>query len=263
VHSFWTGFQALSPAERAQTIGPSLNKLRALTTRTSVRLVLGQSAGIDLNEVFTQRRILLVSLNKGLIGTETAKLLGSLLVSSLWNAALRRTTIRPAHRTPVWAYLDEFQDILRMSSDVADALAQARSLGLGLVLAHQYLGQLPLLLQAAVLGTTRSSLVFQLDHDDARAVEKRFLPSLTADDLTGLRAYEIAARLCVDGQTRPPVTGRTLPLDEPLRDARVGVQASRQRYGTARDIVEAALRERITVMSSPSNGQLGRRRTGV
>lgn len=200
-----------------------------------------------------------MSLNKGLIGTETAKLLGSLLVASLWNAALKRAAISPARRTPVWAYLDEFQDILRMGGDVADALAQARSLGLGLVLAHQYLGQLPPPLHAAVLGAARSSVVFQLDHEDAHALEKRFAPSLAAEDLMGLRAYEIAARLCVDGQTRPPVTGRTLPLDEPIRDVFAVVQAIRQHHGTPRSAVEAALRQRVNAATAPAVGRLGRR----
>lgn len=261
VQSFWAGFEALSAGERSQIIGPSLNKLRALTTRTSARLLLGQSTGLDLSEVFTRRRILLVSLNKGVIGTETAKLLGSLLVASLLNAALKRAAIPPAQRTPAWAYLDEFQDVLRMGGDVADALAQARSLGLGLVLAHQYLGQLPPPLQTAVLGTVRSSVIFQLDHEDAQALEKRFAPSLTAADLMGLRAYEIAARLCVNGQIQRPVTGRTLPLDEPHRDASAAAQASRRRYGIPRQVVEAALRGRTTVTSTAANSRLGRRRT--
>lgn len=261
VRSFWAAFEALSPGELAQTINPSLNKLRALTTRTSLRLMLGQSTGLDISDVFTKRRILLVALNKGIVGTETSKLLGSLIVALLWNAALKRTAIPANRRGAVWAYLDEFQDVLRMGSDVADALAQARGLGLGLVLAHQYLGQLPPALQAA-MGTVRSSIIFQLDYEDARSQERRFQPSLTADDLMGLRAHEIAARLCVDGQTRMPVTGRTLPLSEPSRDAFVLVRASRERYGTSRADVEAALRARVEVVNTGPGRRLGRKHGG-
>lgn len=263
VRSFWTAFESMSAGERAQVIGPSLNKLRALTTRTSLRLMLGQPAGLDIADVFTKRRILLVSLNKGIIGSETAQLLGSLLVASLWTAALRRANVPPRERRPVWAYLDEFQDVLRMGGDIADALAQARGMGLGLVLAHQYLGQLPPALQAALIGTVRSSAVFQVDQEDAKALERRYAPSLTADDLMGLRAYEIAARLCVAGQTQPPVTGRTLPLDEPLRDPYALVEASRKRYGTPRARVETALRARVDIGSQQSNSRLGRRQGGA
>jgi hypothetical protein len=45
VRSFWTSYEAMSEGERAQVIGPSLNKLRSFTTRTSLRLLLGQSPG--------------------------------------------------------------------------------------------------------------------------------------------------------------------------------------------------------------------------
>ena len=214
VRSFWTAFDVMSAGERGQTIGPSLNKLRALTTRTSLRLMLGQSKGLDVADVFTKRRILLASLNKGIVGTETAQLLGSLLVAGLRNAALRRAAIPKEERRPAWAFLDEFQDVLRMGDDLADGLAQGRRLGLIYVLANQYLGQLPPSTQAA-LGTSASSAAFQLDHDDARTLERRFGPSLSIEDLMGLGTYEIAARLCVDGQTRPPVTGKTSPLGEP------------------------------------------------
>jgi hypothetical protein len=244
VRSFWAAYEAMSAGERRQIIGPSLNKLRALTTRTSLRLMLGQSKGLDVGGVFTTQRVVLASLNKGVVGTETAQLIGALLVAALQNAALRRASIPKEARRPAWAFVDEFQDVLRTGDDLADGFAQGRALGLIYVLANQYLGQLPPATQAA-LGTVRSSIVFQLDHDDARTLERRFSQSLSTEDLMGLGRYEIAARLCVDGQTRPPVTGKTQPLEEPIRDAFALTQASRERYGTPRAEVEAALRARV------------------
>jgi Type IV secretion-system coupling protein DNA-binding domain len=241
VRSFWQSYESLSAGERGHIIAPSLNKLRALTTRSSLRLMLGQSKGIDMSDVFTKRQILLVSLNKGVVGSETAALFGSLVMASLWSAGLRRAALPPAARRPVWIYLDEFQDVLRVASDIADALAQARALGIGFTLAHQYLAQLSPSLQAAVLGTVRSSVAFQLDHEDARTLERRFAPSLGIDDLMGLRAYEVALRLCINGQVQAPFTGRTLPLDEPIHDAYALATSSRERFGASRADVEAAL----------------------
>lgn len=261
VRPFWNSYDRMSAGERAATISPSLNKLRALTTRTSLRLMLGQSTGLDVGDVFTKRRILLVSLNKGVVGAETAALLGSLLVASLWNVTLKRAAIPPAARRPVWAYLDEFQDVLRIGGDIADALSQARALGLGLILAHQYLGQLPPALQTAVISTARSSVTFQLKLNDARALERQFAPALAADDLMGLRAFEVVLQLCIDDQTRPPITGRTLPLAEPVRDPHALALASRQRFGTNRAGVEAALRARLDERHLTLQ-QIGRRRGG-
>ncbi|MBX7268823.1 type IV secretion system DNA-binding domain-containing protein [Micromonospora sp. Llam7] len=263
VRSFWNAYEQMSDGERTQVIGPSLNKLRALTTRTSLRLMLGQSTGIEMAEVFRSKRVILVPLSKGTVGTETAHLLGSLLMAALWQSTLARAAIPAARRRPVWAYLDEFQDVLRLGSgnELADMLAQARGLGLGLVLAHQYLDQLPKQVQAAVLGTARSQIVFQCEYDDARALEKRYSPALSAADLMGLDAYEIAMRPCVDGQTRIPVTGKTLPLPDALRDPRELARASRERFGVPRADVEAALRSRVET-GNTSGGRIGRTRRG-
>lgn len=131
VRPFWTRYEAMSDAERAQVIAPSLNKLNALTTASSTRLLLGQSDGIDLGAVFRERKTLLVSLAKGAVGVETAQLLGALLVASLWQATLARVATLTSQRRPVFMYLDEFQDVLKLPLDIADMLAQARGLGVG------------------------------------------------------------------------------------------------------------------------------------
>jgi hypothetical protein len=250
---YWQRYDALSEGERLQAIGPVSNKLRAFTHRTALRLVLGQSEGFDLAEVFTRRAILLVPLSKGAIGPEAATLLGALLVGALWQATLARTTVPAEHRRPAFAYLDEFQDIVRLTDDVADMLAQARALGLGLTLAHQYLAQLSEAILAAVLGTARTQLVFQVEHDDARRLAPRFAPTLSAADLTGLAPYEMAVRLSIAGQTRSPVTGRTFALPDPTID--LATARANTRFGLLRADVEAALRART--MAEPAQRRRG------
>jgi hypothetical protein len=254
VRPFWTAYGAMSDGERAQVIGPSLNKLRSLTTRTALRLMLGQSQGVRLNEVFTKRRIILVALPAGIIGTETAALVGSLVMAGLWQATLARVAVPAERRHPVMIYLDEFQSVVRLPVDLADMLAQARGLGVGLVLANQYAAQLPDDIRTAVLGTARTQICFQVEHDDAKLLATRFAP-LTAGDLSGLAAYEIAMRPCVDGATLAPVTGRTLPLPVVTTDGAALAAAAAERFGTARTKVEAALRARI-------EGPARQRRTG-
>jgi type IV secretory pathway TraG/TraD family ATPase VirD4 len=170
VRGFWASFEAMSDGERAQVIGPSLNKLRSFTTRTALRLMLGQSEGVRLDEAFTKRRIILVSLPKGALGTETTALVGSLVMAGLWQATLARAGVAASRRHPVMVYLDEFQDFLRLPVDLADMLAQARGLGVGLVLAHQYLGQLTDTVRTAVLGTARTQIAFQVEYDDAKTL---------------------------------------------------------------------------------------------
>jgi len=165
-------------------------------------------------------------------------------------------------RRPVMTYVDEFQDVVRLPLDMADMFAQARGLGVGLTLANQELHQLSDGIRSSVLGTVRSSVVFQLDYDDAQKMAQRFAP-LTREDLMGLSAYEVALRLNINNTTHRPVTGKTLPLPDALRDGRALAEASRQRYGTAREDVEAALRARVGRPDEANpGGPIGRRRRG-
>lgn len=244
--SFWNWYAELSNANRNDVIGPVLNKLRAFVLKTPLRLLLGQSTGIDLNTIFTQRKVLLVPLSRGTLGAETTQLVGSLVVASIWQLTLARVRIPPEHRRPVWLYADEFQETVRLPIDLADMLAQARGLGLGLTLAHQHLGQLPDALKAAVMSTARSQVAFQLDYADATTLGHSFSP-LTPADLMGLERFEVAARLCVNGSTRSPVTLTTRPLPTATADPAELATFSQQRYGAERAEVEAALRARITV----------------
>jgi hypothetical protein len=68
------------------------------------------------------------------------------------------------------------------------------------------------MVKSALLSTVRSQIVFQAMREDAATLAPSYEPRLTADDLMGLSRYEIAGRVCVDGQTLAPLTGITLPL---------------------------------------------------
>ncbi|MET8524720.1 type IV secretion system DNA-binding domain-containing protein [Micromonospora sp. NPDC005172] len=245
LQSFWQWYQAMKPADRLKTIGPILNKLRAAVLRTPLRLMLGQSNGLDLSQVLADRKVLLVPLSKGTLGAETSGLLGTLLLATVWQAALARVRLPAEARHPIFVYIDEAQDVLKLPVDLADMLAQARGLGVGFTLAHQHLGQIDnKQVKAALLGTVRSQIVFQCLRDDAATLAKSFEPRLRADDLMNLPAFEMAVRPCVNGERLAPLTGRTVPLPPAIRDGQSLARTSRHRYGSARAAVEDALRSR-------------------
>jgi hypothetical protein len=268
VRPFWAAYEGFSDAQRLQIIGPSLNKLRALSTRTALQLMLGQSRGIDLGDILNHGKILLIPLSKGTIGTESAALLGSLAVAQLINAAFARAALPATARRPAYIYLDEFQEVMRLATDIPDALAQARGLGVGFVLANQYIHQLPDAAKRAVFGTVRSAIVYALqDYDDAKALERRFAP-LTAAELMRLPAYEIAAQLSEANTAARPVTGVTLPLPDAERDPAELARYSASLHGVSRAEIEAALlartapkpRSRAAASGRASEPSFGRRK---
>lgn len=66
---FWAWYEQLSEGERAAAIAPVMNKLRPWLLNRSLRAVLGQrNPRFDLSSVFTERTILLVPLQKSVLG---------------------------------------------------------------------------------------------------------------------------------------------------------------------------------------------------
>ncbi len=256
---FWAAFEAQSEAERAQQTGPVLNKLRSVLVRPRLRNVLGQSRPLlDFDEVLSEGKILLVPLSKGLLGEDAAALVGSLLIARLWQAVQRRAVLPKSARTPVFCYIDEFQDFLNLPTPIPDLLAQARALGLGLTLANQNLSQLTPEVREAVLANARSRVIFQPSAADARRLAQEVAPRLTAKDLQGLGAHEVVATLAIGSRVAPPATGVTRPAPPVISDGADIRERSRQRYGRDRDEIEAEMRARHERPRGP--GPVGRQR---
>jgi hypothetical protein len=257
---FWGWYDGLSDGERTQAIGPVMNKLRTFLLRRRLRNILGQADPVfDFDQALAGRAIVLVPLAKGLLGEEAAALLGSLVVTRLWQAVQARASMAAADRPLTFAYIDEFQDYQHLPAGVESILAQARSLGLGLTLAHQHLGQLPPSVREAVLANARSRVIFQAAASDAHALARELAPRVSAADLQGLGRYEVVASLSAGGQVASPVTGATLPAPAATGQAAVVRLRSRGYYGTRRAEVEAAIDTRHTGRQG-SNGSVGRRR---
>ena len=221
------------------------NKLRAVLGRRAIRNVVGQSGGLVIADLLAERKVLVVSLAKGLVGEDAAALLGSLVLTCLWQAIQGRAGLPPSERPRTYIYLDEFQDYLTSRVSLGDALAQARGYGVGFMLAHQYVGQLPADIRQAVLGTVASKVAFQCGAEDARSPRSRdFAPFVEPEDLQGLPAYTAYAALSVDTTVLPPASITTLPPPPAISDAADIREESRRRYGAPIGDVERAIRSR-------------------
>ena len=245
LEGFWAWFESLSEGERAQAVGPVLNKLRAFLMRRRLRNVIGQAEStISIEQIFARKQILLVSLAKGLLGEEAASLLGAALIARLWQVTQSRAALPAKQRHAVFCHIDEFQDYLDLPTPLGDVLAQARGYGLGLTLAHQHLGQLPKPVRDAVLANARSKVVFQTTHADARILARELGPILGPDDLQSLGAFEAYAAVAAGRAVLPPVSIETLPPKEPTGRAGSIRRASRERYGRDAATVDAEIRAR-------------------
>ena len=235
---FWAWFESLKETERREQIGPVLNKLRQFLLRPGLRNVLGQSnPKFTLTDLFNKPRIVLVPLNKGMIGAESARLLGSLIVGLTWTLALSRAKEPADNRHLVSVYIDELQDYLSLPTNLADALAQARGLGVGLTLAHQYREQLPPNIRAGVDANARNKIVFGLNAGDAKDMAA-MAPELESVDFMSLPRYRVYTSFQQAGRNTGWVMGQTLPPAEIIRSPIELRAKSAARYGKTAQEVE-------------------------
>ena len=207
---FWTQYEDMPAALRAQAIAPVLSRLRAFL-RGFVRQVVGQPhSSFDMTAVL-DGGILLARLPKGVLGDDTVKLLGSFLVASVWQAATARAAHAESTRRDAMLVIDECHNFLNLPRSVDEICAEARGYHLSLVLAHQDLAQLPHDTAEAISANCRNKVYFTCSPEDARHLADHTLPELDAHDLSHLDRYVAAARLVVDGQETPAFTLATSP----------------------------------------------------
>lgn len=244
----WQWFERLSPAEQINVTSPLLNKARQIVARPAIRAIVGQAKPkLTMRQIIDRQKVLLVHLPKGLIGAETAQLMGCLILTSFWQAMAERTALAPSERHPFALYVDEVQDFASAPVPWDELFAQGRKYGCMVTVAHQNLSQLPRELREVILANARSKAVFALGSQDARVMEKLFAPALSANDLQCLDAFSIAAQVAVDdGNVARPVTLRTPAPLEPLGSFEAVQASSRSRYGRERDEIEADLRSQAT-----------------
>ena len=213
LRGFWAWYEQLSDASRAQATGPLMNKLRAFLLRGFVRQAIASGPStFTMAGILDHGGLCLARLPKGVLGEETARLLGSLLVAATWQAAARRASL-PQHARPDAAlYIDECHNFLNLPYPLEDMLAEARAYRLSVIMAHQNLAQLPADLREGISANARNQVIFTTSPEDARVLERHVTPRLTAHDLAHLGAYQAAARLVTASASTPAFTFRTQPL---------------------------------------------------
>ncbi len=153
-----------APVPREST----LNKVAAFTFNPHLRLVLGQRENrLDLRRIMDEGQVLVVDL--GRCDGETRRLMGSLLVTGLEQAAVSRQDVPREQRRSCYAYIDEFQDFASNAGSVkslAQILSECRKFGLHLTLAHQNLSQLSERMVGAI-GNIQTRVIFGVARRDA------------------------------------------------------------------------------------------------
>jgi hypothetical protein len=171
-------------------------------------------------------------------------------VGQLWPLILARAAVEPSRRHVVSVFIDEVQDYLSLPGSLADALAQARSLGAAFHLAHQYRGQLPAALKAGIDANARNKIIFSLSAADAAELARQAI-GLEAADFQLLAQYQAYATVMHQGSRSGWFSLATRPAPPAVRDPALLYAASHARYGIPANQTEAELIA-LTSSTTPS-----------
>ncbi len=243
VRSFWVDEYSKYTDRYTQEATPAIqNKIGQFASNALVRNIIGQEqSAFDIRTLMDERKIFIVNLSKGRVGEGNANLLGSMLITKIYLAAMSRADV-PASEArllpPFYLYVDEFQNFANRS--FADILSEARKYKLALTIAHQYIEQMEDEVRAAVFGNVGTMMAFRVGSYDAEVLEKEFAPVFTADDLVNLGARQIYLKLMIDGVSSQPFSAVTMPpIEAPEVDHGDRVIAfSRAQYSRPRAEVE-------------------------
>ncbi len=240
VKSFWvTEYARYTQRYEIEATAAIQNKVGQFVSNALIRNVIGQTKStINMRSIMDEGKILILDLSKGRIGEDNSRLLGALLITKLQLAAMSRVDIPEEERKDFYLYVDEFQNFATES--FANILSEARKYRLNLIVGHQYITQMEETVRDAVFGNVGTLAVFRVGAEDAEFLEKEFSPEFTAEDLVNLPKYNIYLKLMIDGLASHPFSAQTLPPPVPLKDSNREkiIEASRERYGVKREIVE-------------------------
>ncbi len=223
VKSFWVDEYAKYTDKYAAEATPAIqNKIGQFAGNPLIRNIIGQSkSSFDLRKIMDEKKILIVNLSKGRVGEGNARLLGSMLITKIYLAAMSRADESASTLSKLpnfYLYVDEFQSFADKS--FADILSEARKYKLNLTIAHQYIEQMEEEVRDAVFGNVGSMLVFRVGAYDAEVLEKEFFPTFTKEDLVNLGLRQIYLKLMIDGVTSQPFSATTLPpIDMPEKNS--------------------------------------------
>ena len=248
VKSFWVEEFANYTDRYTQDATPAIqNKVGQFTSNPLIRNIVGQpKSSFDFRKLMDERKIIIMNLSKGRVGEVNTNLLGSMLVTKIYLAAMSRADV-PAETMknlpPFYLYVDEFQSFANES--FSDILSEARKYKLRLIIAHQYVEQMEEEVRDAVFGNVGTTVSFRVGPFDAETLETIFAPQFEATDLVNLGFAQIYLTLMIRGVGSPPFSATTIaPFDPPPeRHVDEVIRASRATYGKPRAEVEKVIDE--------------------
>lgn len=246
VKQFFTNAEATSGEQGFENYVPYVtNKFDNFLSNEFMRPIIAQEkSAFDFKDIMANRKILLINLSKGKLGELGSQLIGLIIVGKILVSAFSRDPNE--NPPPFYLYLDEFQNVA--TDSIKTILSEARKYKLGLVIAHQYIEQIPKDIKDAIFGNVGSKTIFRINPEDAKFCENFLGPTFSAKDITGLSVGNAYIQMLSKNTPQKPFNIYTPLLEEGNEEIREVIkELSSLKYGVPRDEVNEMIMKKMGV----------------
>lgn len=235
-----TELSSISGLEKA-AFDPVLTRISEFATDPFLRKMFSiRHSTVDFTTLIESGHFTIFRLAEHSLGSHIVPLIQSVVVLKLWFTIQERADKIPNEedRTPVILALDEFQNIQNLQA-IPTILSQARSFGLGLVLAHQNSKQLDEDLFLTIVGNCATQFAGRISGYDAQRLANTWDPRYAREiqlDLTVQPDYVFRVRIRAPAGSVQP-TPMMFTLDKPPAyihpndEVDSFIQTMKERYG--------------------------------
>jgi hypothetical protein len=215
------------------------------TSRALERMFAHRHNRLDMFAAMNEGSLILINTTKEYLQKDACEIFGKFMIALITQATLERAT-PGAKRTPTFVYIDEAQEYFGEGQGLEDLLNQARKYQVGLILAHQNLGQCDRKLKQSLMSSTAVKFVGGVSSDDA----KELAPNMaTAPEmLMEMRKQDTDTRFALYVKDQTP---QAIEFSIPLGTLEKRPQMSAAAY-------EDLLAENRTRISAPADRELFR-----
>lgn len=161
----------------SDSFDPILNRIEKFSVDSMLKIMFNaRHSTIDFYKLIEAGNITVVNINEITTSSGIDRLaLSSFMLKLYFTMQLRAIEIDEKNRIPVILFLDEFQ-VIESLQLIPQLLAQSRSLGLGLVLAHQNLSQVNQDLRGSILSNCATQFVGRVSGQDSSMIATNWDP---------------------------------------------------------------------------------------
>jgi hypothetical protein len=235
LQDYWTyEFEKLGSLQRNTVISPITNKIGGILSSPINYNILTQASGkLKFDEIMNNGKILLCDLSKGKIGEDEASFFGSLVISKIQLAALKRALIPEAKRKDYYLYIDEFQNFA--TETFSELVSEARKYRLSTILAHQSISQIENRdIIKIILANVGTVICFKTANpEDEQFILPIFSPEVSKHQISNLPLYNFYMKVSV-GKAEDTLVAQAdnFTIKGSDKTVKAVIEESRRRYAS-------------------------------